>query len=166
MGGFVAGGAVVRVRARARLCAVVRGCAYICDPSFFMRCVLALRVVCAYISCLICINIRLCVRFVHFDVCCMGACTHAACCGKINIYAGVAELADAYASGAYEGSLVKVQVLSPAPFPLLPALACAVCMLLATYYLPQNRSNHFRRQSRINQNRPLVWHGFCSAYAF
>lgn len=45
----------------------------------------------------------------------MGACTHAACCGKINIYAGVAELADAYASGAYEGSLVKVQVLSPAP---------------------------------------------------
>ena len=27
-------------------------CAYICDPSFFMRCVLALRVVCAYISCL------------------------------------------------------------------------------------------------------------------
>lgn len=34
---------------------------------------------------------------------------------KISTHAGVAELADAYASGAYEGSLVKVQVLSPAP---------------------------------------------------
>ncbi|EFL43982.1 hypothetical protein HMPREF9248_0354 [Fannyhessea vaginae PB189-T1-4] len=45
MGGFVAGGAGVHG-------ACVRGCAYICDPSFFMRCVLALRVVCAYISCL------------------------------------------------------------------------------------------------------------------
>ncbi len=61
-------------------------------------------------------TIRLCVRFVHFNVRCIGACTHVACCGKISIYAGVAELADAYASGAYEGSLVKVQVLSPAPF--------------------------------------------------
>ena len=31
------------------------------------------------------------------------------------IHAGVAELADAYGSGPYEGSLMKVQVLSPAP---------------------------------------------------
>ena len=30
-------------------------------------------------------------------------------------HAGVAELADAYGSGPYEGSLMKVQVLSPAP---------------------------------------------------
>ena len=31
-------------------------------------------------------------------------------------HAGVAELADAYGSGPYESNLMKVQVLSPAPF--------------------------------------------------
>lgn len=51
VGDFVAGGAVVRGGACVQLVRVCR-CAYICDPSFFMRCVLALRVVCAYISCL------------------------------------------------------------------------------------------------------------------
>ena len=31
-------------------------------------------------------------------------------------HAGVAELADAYGSGPYESNLMKVQVLSPAPW--------------------------------------------------
>lgn len=35
---------------------------------------------------------------------------------KSPLHAGVAELADAYASGAYGSNLVKVQVLSPAPY--------------------------------------------------
>ena len=57
VGGCVAGGAVVRSGACVQLvrvcgCARVPMCVYMCDPSFFMRYVLALRVVCAYISCL------------------------------------------------------------------------------------------------------------------
>lgn len=80
---------------------------------------------------------------------------------KISTHAGVAELADAYASGAYEGSLVKVQVLSPAPRFTNKSPSCAITWQLYGFYdfvffalylcftasiccLLQNRSNHFR----------------------
>ncbi len=47
------------------------------------------------------------------------------------IYAGVAELADAYGSGPYESNLMKVQVLSPAPINL-----CRSRAMFTWYLLP------------------------------
>ena len=44
------------------------------------------------------------------------------------IHAGVAELADAYGSGPYEGFLMKVQVLSPAPLHLQSPSGLFFCL--------------------------------------
>ena len=51
-------------------------------------------------------------------------------------YAGVAELADALASGASELRLVKVQVLSPAPLSCAHSVECAFLLTLRSDTAP------------------------------
>ena len=51
-------------------------------------------------------------------------------------YAGVAELADALASGASELRLVKVQVLSPAPLSCAHSVECAFLLTLRRDTVP------------------------------
>lgn len=53
-------------------------------------------------------------------------------------YAGVAESADALASGASGGNPVKVQILSPAPFTIFGRFSAAVFVFLGPFSFPSH----------------------------